>query len=246
MRLFLATAFTLSLFLGNVELFAQESRSSIQVKPDVALQASVERNLQDLIKTLESTEKLLKQKKHDEAKTQIKKTSQDLQSIIANLDKDPDYKEITLYIKRVDLSLQDVLGALDAGRESIAKNELNNALNKLRLLQSSPVLKLSVTRHAIQLANRDILSKNYSSAGIFLQQAIDVLSQLEASSKIDLKEVKSLKSDIVVAHQQVILGKAGEQKDLNQLYQRANVTTTDIFYQYYDMWTMTPTPWNKY
>ncbi|HEX5035400.1 MAG TPA: hypothetical protein VFW62_13050, partial [bacterium] len=104
-------------------------------------------------------------------------------------------------------------------------------------------LKLTATKVALYNANRDIQNKNYTAAGDSLGRAIDNITAVENDPGVDQKELSSLKSSIVIAHQQIVLGKQADGTYMSKLYQRATAATSNALYQYYDMWTRTAVPW---
>jgi len=178
----------------------------------------------------------------EEAVAQARK---DLAKIESYLGDNPDYEEVHMSLEKIDMSLQEGQMALHTNRKQLAMQHLTQAERFTKILKESPVAKLTGTKVALNLANREIQGGNYASAGLYLQQAIDFLTAIQDNGKVDQKSINALKNDIVIAHQQVILGKMNKKNYLDNLYNRASAATSNAMYQYYDMWTMTPTPWNQ-
>jgi len=178
------------------------------------------------------------------AVAQARKEIAAMQKILAD---NPEYREVSMSLKKIDLTLEESAMAMQVRQKAKADAELQQATRFTKSLAASPVLKLTATKVSLMLANKDIQGGNYGSAAAWLDRAIDSITALLQNPNVNQQELTALKNDIVIAHQQVILGKMKDRSYMNKLYDRASAATTNAMYQYYDMWTMNPnTPWSWY
>ncbi|KAB2841822.1 hypothetical protein F9K50_03240 [bacterium] len=155
-------------------------------------------------------------------------------------------EERELSFGRILNYLDEANYAVDQRRKSPALQNLTQAYKMTVALSKSPVLKLVASKVSLYLANQQIQDKNYASAGAFLDRAIDSLTQVQQDPNLNQKEINALKNSIVIAHQQVINGQRYDGSYMSKLYQRATAATSNALYQYYDMWTRTPVPWEAW
>ena len=91
-----------------------------------------------------------------------------------------------------------------------------------------------------------IRDRNYSSAGIFLQRAIDNITKVQQDPRIQGAGLNQLKSDIIITQQQVVLGKLQDEKRLKRFYPGLAAARVNTFNSYYSIWNRNDAPWEMY
>ncbi len=230
---------------------AQKPKSDIDYSTTVAKEIQVETQAQQgvpgLVDDIENAIAEAKKNNYDSGGASIAQARKEIGVMLDVLGNNPEYREVQLSLNKIDLVLDEAQMSLMARRAPRAVTQLNQALRFTKTLAASPVLKLTATKVSLRLASRDISGGNYPGAGQWLERAINSLTTLLDNPNVDKKEINSLKNDIIIAHNQVILGKMERKNYLDGLYDRANAATTNALYQYYDMWTMDPNkPWSWY
>ncbi len=246
--------FSLWLFLMTLVLpaaQAQQPKSDVEYGSQMAKEVEVENQAQegvpglfdDLNKAIDS----LKKNDFEDSQAAVTQARTEVGAMLQVLGKNPEYQEVTMSLERIDMALQEAGMSLKSRRKPQASAQLNQALKFTKVLAASPVLKLTATKVSLRLANREIAGGNYGSAAAWLERAINSLTAIMENPNINQKEITALKNDIVIAHNQVIVGKMKDKSYMGKLYDRASAATTNAMYQYYDMWTMDPnTPWSWY
>jgi hypothetical protein len=220
---------------------------SSSAQPIIEAESQVQTGLPAFLVKIQQAQAMLRKNNWEGAQANIQQAKDALDITMVKLEKITTYEEVDLGLKHIELNLREALFALQHHRKADANREIGDAYKTTKALSVSPLLKLTTAKVSIGAANREILNKNYSNAGSLLQRAIDDLNALQGNSTVDQQEINSLKNDIVIAHQQVILGKKISDKNyLNQLYDRASAASSNALYQYYDMWTRTTLPWDQY
>lgn len=235
----------ISIFLGQAQAQPRE-KSAVEVgAPSTAIEteASVQRGLPEFMQGIQNAVTALK--KNDfagskEALDPVRKTYSDVMNALKKISGD---EERELGFQRIGQALDEANYAIEARRKKEALEQLAQAYRLTKTLSQSPVLKLTATKVALYNANQQIQSKNFTAAGDSLGRAVDNITAVENDAGVDQKELRSLKNSIVIAHQQIILGKQADGTYMSNLYQRATAATSNALYQYYDMWTRTAVPW---
>lgn len=227
--------------LSAVELGTPTSSTKSLIEAESKIQTGVPGFLDNLLEA----QSLLKKNQWEDSLASIEQAKQEVEGVFGAL-KGYDYQELELSLRNIDQNLREASYALKARRKVEANREIGEAYKLTKALADSPVMKLSAAKVSLGAANQEILNRNYANAGILLQRSIDDLTAVENSPNVDQSAIRSLKSDIVVAHQQLTLGKMQKPSYMSQLYDRASAATSNSFYQYYDMWTRTNLPWDQY
>jgi hypothetical protein len=115
-----------------------------------------------------------------------------------------------------------------------------------KVISESPVLKMVGSEIALNQADRMIMNKDYNSAGIFLQRAIDNITEAQKDPRMDTPELNKLKNDIIITQQQVVLGKMQDEKRLKNFYPGLAAARVNTLNTYYDVWTRSNAPWEMY
>ncbi|HKY62140.1 MAG TPA: hypothetical protein VJR29_01865 [bacterium] len=206
-------------------------------------EAQVQRGLPEFMQGIQNAVTALKKNDFEGAQASlapVRKTYGDVMNTLKKISGD---EERELGLQRIGQALDEANYALEARRKKEALDQLTQAYRLTKTLSQSPVLKLTATKVALYNANRDIQNKNYTAAGDSLGRAIDNITAVENDPGVNQQELSSLKSSIVIAHQQIVLGKQADGTYMSKLYQRATAATSNALYQYYDMWTRTAVPW---
>lgn len=177
--------------------------------------------------------------KLQEVRDFIRQAMDKMKTVAGDEERELSFGKILHYLDEADY-------AIDQRRKSPALQNLTQAYKMTVALSKSPVLKLVASKVSLYLANQQIEGKNYASAGAFLDRAIDSLTAVQQDPSLNQKEINALKNSIVIAHQQVINGQRYDGSYMSKLYQRATAATSNALYQYYDMWTRTPVPWEAW
>jgi len=247
-----SVAWALCIALFTVPLaHAQGPQSDVQygsqMSKEIDLESQAERGVPGLLDDLERAQNSLKRNDFQESQSAVEQARKEIAAMQKVLSDNPEYREVAMSLKKIDFTLEEAGFALQVRQKAKAGAELTQATRFTKSLAASPVLKLTATKVSLMLANREIQGGNYGSAAAWLDRAIDNITALLQSPNANQAELTALKNDIVIAHQQVIIGKMKDRSYLNKLYDRASAATTNAMYQYYDMWTMNPnTPWSWY
>ncbi len=239
------------LFIFPLVSYAQGMKTEVQMggpkmQQYIQVEGQVSQGLPDFLSKIQNAGIQLKKGKAAESLSSLNEAKADLENIMKVLGEDKAYQEIKNNFATVDDSLKNAIEALQGGKRKMATQAIAKAYRYGKALSESPTLKLTSTMVSLDVASQYIQNKNYSSAGTFLNRAIDTLGQIENNPKIDMKEVQNLKNDIVLLHQQVVLGKLADEKPIKTVYDRMAIANTNMLYQYYDMWSKNDVVWEQY
>ncbi|MCE9624199.1 MAG: hypothetical protein K8R69_01910 [Deltaproteobacteria bacterium] len=242
----------LTLFF-SVPLHAQVSnpKSTMELNPsssdtEIEVESALQNGMTRLIEGIKESGDLLKKNQWDDSSVKLKEVRDFLRGAMNKMGGIPADDERELSFGRILNELDSANYAIDQRRKKEAMQNLSQAYRMTVALSKSPVLKLVASKVSLYLANQQIESKNYVTAGAFLDRAIDSLTQIQQDPNLNEKEINALKNSIVIAHQQVINGKSYNGSYMSKMYQRATAATSNALYQYYDMWTRTPEPWEAW
>lgn len=232
--------------------FAQAPKSDVDLDSsamsnEVQVETQAQAGVPGLFDDLDRAIATLQKDDFDSSLASVGQARKEIAAILKLLDNNAEYQEVQLSLEKIDMVLQDANMAIRSKRKGGALRFLQAAQRFTKSLAASPVLKLTAAKVSIKLANKEIAGGNYASAGGWLERAIDALTSIMDNPSVNQNEIKALKNDIIITHQQVVLGKMKDRGYLSKLYDRASAATTNALYQYYDMWTMDPnTPWSWY
>lgn len=247
MRRILSLTLSLLTITAATSSWAQSSKdkSAVEVGPSTAIEteAQVQRGLPEFMQGIQDTVSALKKNDWEASQAALGPVRQTYSKVMTALKNIPGDEERELGFQRIGQALDEANYSIDARRKKEALDQLAQAYRLTKTLSQSPVLKLTATKVALYNANQEIQSKNFTAAGDSLGRAIDSITAIEGDPSVDQKELRSLKNSIVIAHQQIILGKKADGSYMSNIYQRATAATSNALYQYYDMWTRTAVPW---
>jgi len=246
-------AFSILALSFSIPLYAQNSnpKSALELNPsssdvEVEVETTLQNGMNRLIDGIKESGDLLRKNQWDESDAKLKEVRDFLRSAMTKMGGIPEDDERELSFGVILNQLDSANYAINQRRKKEALQNLSQAYQRTVALSKSPVLKLVASKVSLYLANQQIQGKNYASAGAFLDRAIDSLTQIQEDPNLNQKEINSLKNSIVIAHQQVINGKSYNGSYMSKMYQRATAATSNALYQYYDMWTRTPVPWEAW
>jgi len=213
---------------------------------ELEVENTVQSGMTRLIEGIKESGDLVKKNQWDEGQAKLKDVRDFLRGAVAKMGRIEGDEEREMSFEKILNYLDDADYAIGQKRRKESLNNLANAYRMTVALSKSPILKLVASKVSLYMANQQIQTKNYASAGAFLDRAIDSLTQVQQDPNLNQKEINALKSSIVIAHQQIINGQRYNGSYMSKIYQRATAATSNALYQYYDMWTRTPVPWEAW
>ncbi|MFO1462907.1 MAG: hypothetical protein U1F66_03960 [bacterium] len=251
MRRFIPLACLVFLFAAGARAQSTNPKSALELgktSTDVELEveSTIQSGMSRLIDGIKESGDLVRKNQWEEGDAKLNEVRDFLKTAIGKMGGISGDEERELSFGKILNYLDEADYAIDMKRKREALNNLANAYKMTVALSKSPVLKLVASKVSLNLANQQIQSKNYASAGAFLDRAIDSLTQVQEDPSLNQKEINALKNSIVIAHQQVINGQRYDGSYMSKIYQRATAATSNALYQYYDMWTRTPVPWEAW
>ena len=248
-RILALSVFLLAVFQYNLApAQPAKDKSALEVgaaSTAIETEAQVQRGLPEFMQGIQAAVDALKKNDWEASQASLASVRKTYANVMDALNKISGDEERELGFRRIGQALDEADYALDARRKKEALDHLAQAYRLTKTLSQSPVLKLTATKVSLYYANQQIQSKNYTAAGDYLGRAVDNITAIENSPGMNQSELRSLKNSIVIAHQQIVLGKQADGGYMNNLYQRATAATSNALYQYYDMWTRTPVPWEQ-
>lgn len=162
------------------------------------------------------------------------------------LSKDSHYKEIADYVDSMEDFLTKADEAMEKRQKQTALNNLAKAYNYTKVISGSPVLKLAATEIALGSASRMIEQKDFRSAGLFLQRAIDLITAVQQDPRVQGQELNQLKNEIIITQQQVTMGQLQDEKRLKRFYPGLAAARVNTLNSYYSIWNRNDQPWEMY
>jgi hypothetical protein len=159
---------------------------------------------------------------------------------------DPNFDEIEASWDKLKAGLSQAETALKSKNYPAAIKALKRTDVMAKVLLESPMMKMTQAEIDVDQASQRLNNKDYIAAGMFLDQALTHLQgiNIEKNPKLSAK-IDSIKSQIVIAHQQVILGKAKTDQDSRSIWRQMRQAQVDSWSHYYDMWSNTYRPWDN-
>jgi hypothetical protein len=84
---------------------------------------------------------------------------------------------------------------------------------------------------------------DYQNAALYLEQAVNYITEIQSAGPVNIPELSQLKSDIIVTHQQVVLGKLQDEKALGRFVPGLEAARYNTINSYYDIWSRSDEPW---
>jgi hypothetical protein len=167
-------------------------------------------------------------------------------ALIDRIRHDPNFDEVKDAWDKLKASLSQAETALKNKQYAAAKKALQRTDVIAKVLLESPFLKMTQAEIDLDQASLHLNNKDYIAAGMFLDEALNHLQGLniEKNPKLSSK-MESIKNQIVIAHQQVILGKYKVESDNRSIWRQMRQAQVDSWSHYYDMWSNTRRPLNN-
>jgi hypothetical protein len=210
------------------------------------IESQLEAGMPMILEKIQDTANLVKQNKFQEGREYLANALKEARSDEKIFTKDSPYKEIADYVDKMGDALTLADHAMANRQKKIALDQLARAYRMTKVISESPVLKMVASEVAINQADRLIMSKDYESAGIFLQRAVDNITEAEKDPRMNTPELNQLKNDIIITQQQVVLGKMKDEKRLKNFYPGLAAARVNTLNTYYDIWTRSNMPWEMY
>jgi hypothetical protein len=210
------------------------------------IESQLEQGMPMILEKIQETANLVKQNKFQEGRDYLATAVKEARSDEKIFTKDSSYSEIANYVDKMEDALTLADEAMAKKQKQVALNQLTRAYRMTKVIAESPVLKMVASEVALNQADRLIMSKDYDSAGIFLQRAIDNITDAQKDPRMNTQELNKLKNDIIITQQQVVLGKMKDEKRLKNFYPGLAAARVNTLNTYYDIWTRSNVPWEMY
>lgn len=202
-------------------------------------------NLPQFQQQLESVLKDLNKGKAPETLQWVKAAVANLDAFIDKIRPDPNFDQIEASFDKMKTALQQAEAALQKKNIPAAKRALQRADIMAKVLVESPVMKMTQAQIDLDQASRQIVQKDYVAAGMFIDQALTHIQDIKADNNPKLASaLGSIKNDLVLLHQQAILGKAADAEKGRSIWKYMQQTQANSMSYYYDMWSSTYHPWD--
>jgi hypothetical protein len=210
------------------------------------IESQLEQGMPMILEKIQETANLVKQNKFEEGRQYLRTAMKEARSDERIFTKDSPYKEIADYVDKMEDTLTLADGAMEKRQKKVALEQLAKAYRMTKVISESPVLKIVASEVALNQADRLIMGKDYESAGIFLQRAIDNITEAQKDPRMNTPELNKIKNGIIVTQQQVVLGKLQDEKRLKYIYPGLAAARVNTLNTYYDIWTRSNVPWEMY
>jgi hypothetical protein len=210
------------------------------------IEAQLEQGMPMILEKIQETAALVKQNKFAEGRDLLRKAVEEARADEQIFTKESHYKEIANYIDKMEDALTQADQAMEKKQKKVALDQLARAYRMTKVIAESPVLKMVASEIALGQADRMIMNKDYDSAGIFLQRAVDNITQIQQDPRMNTQDLNKLKNDIIITQQQVVLGKMNDEKRLKNFYPGLAAARVNTLNTYYDVWNRSNVPWEMY
>lgn len=252
-KIFNALVFSGVMVLG-VSGFAQEDKQNMKSDVGVGvtmqkyteIQSRLEQGMPMILEKIQETANLVKQDKFAEGRVLLRSAVEEAREDEQIFTKESHYTEIANYIDKMEDALTLADQAMERRQKKAALDQLARAYRMTKVISESPVLKMVASEIALNQADRMIMNKDYNSAGIFLQRAVDNITEAQKDPRMNTPELNKLKNDIIITQQQVVLGKMQDEKRLQNFYPGLAAARVNTLNTYYDVWTRSNAPWEMY
>lgn len=234
-------------------LMAQEAtniRTEVGMDPTLKKYVEVEQQLSEglpmILEKIQATADLVKKNEFDEARTYLRQAIEEARTDEKIFTKDSHFKEISEYVDKMEDFLTEADKAMEKRQKSVALNKLKQAYSYTKTISESPVMKLAAAEIDLGAASRMITGRDYKSAGVFLQRAINNITAVQEDPRVNSKELDALKNEIIITQQQVTLGKLDDEKRLKRFYPGLAAARVNTLNSYYSIWNRSDMPWEMY
>lgn len=210
------------------------------------IQSQLDQGMPLILERIKETANLVKQNKFKEGREYLRTAVQEARGDEKIFTKESQYKEISDYVDKMEDALTRADQAMEKRQKKTALGQLAKAYRMTKVIAESPVLKIVASEIALGEADRMIMNRDYHSAGIFLQKAIDNITQVQQDPRLNTQNLNKIKNDIIVTQQQVVLGKMKDEKRLKNFYPGLAAARVNTLNSYYDIWNRNDAPWEMY
>ena len=240
----------LTLLVTPAAVYSQEIKSEvgmgITMKEYTEIETQLEQGMPLILEKIKGTGELVKKGQYEEGRAFLKKAIEEARAEEKIFSKESHYKEISEYVDKMEDALTRADQAMEKRQKQAAMTQLKRAYNMTKVIAKSPVLKMVAAEIALGQASRMIGQRNYSSAGIFLQRAIDNITTVQQDPKLNTDDLKKLKNDIIITQNQVVLGQMKDEKRLKSFYPGLAAARANTLNTYYSIWDRNNEPWMMY
>ena len=210
------------------------------------IQSQLEQGMPMILERIQDTANLVKQNKFQEGRDYLANALKEARTDEKIFTKDSSYTEIADYVDKMEDSLTLADQAMANHQKKVALNQLAKAYRMTKVISESPILKIVAADVALSQADRLVLSKDYQSAGIFLQRAVDNITEAEKDPRMNTAELNKLKNNIIITQQQVVLGQMKDERSIRNFRPGLAAAKVNTLNTYYDIWTRSDVPWMMY
>jgi hypothetical protein len=240
--------------LSGIPAFSQDSAQGMTTDVGVGvtmqkyteIESQLSQGMPMVLEKIQETANLVKQNKFAEGREFLKAALEEARSDERIFTKDSHFKEIADYVDKMEDALTLADQAMARGQRKAALDQLTKAYRMTKVIAESPVLKIVAAEIAVGQADRMIAAKDYNSAGIFLQRAIDNITQIQQDPRVNTPELNQLKNNIIITQKQVTLGQMQDERRLRNFYPGFAAARVNTLNTYYDVWTRSSAPWQLY
>ncbi len=210
------------------------------------VETQLEQGIPNILEQIKNIGDQVKAGNWDQAKVLLEQAKKDGQQVKRVLEQGPQYDEIESYVDKIREAMALTDQAIISRQKRPALQNLAQAYKWAKAISESPVLKLTATEVALGQASQQILQRDYNAAGLFLQKAVDSISEVQQDPKVNSAELNKLKNDIILTQQQVVLGKLQDEKRLNRFVPGLAAARVNALNTYYTVWDRSNMPWDQY
>lgn len=168
---------------------------------------------------------------------------QSLTNTLSKLRDDPSFDQIESSLDQINNSLKQAQVAYKNKQLAKAKTLLKKSAVYIKVLVDSPLMKMTQAEIDMDQASVRVGNKDYVAAGLFVNEALDHLQGINIQGNPKLNDqLTKVKSQLVVLHQQAMLGKYKDDKDSKAIWRNMKQVQVDSLSHYYDMWSNTYNP----
>ncbi|MCP5468412.1 MAG: hypothetical protein H7A32_04000 [Deltaproteobacteria bacterium] len=216
-----------------------ETKRLVQIEEDLG------QRLKSLIDNLQKLAEITKKGNYVEARRLLLEMKKNLDQAERDVSGQRSLTSLKKFMSQLESDLRNANRALMKANKEEALNSLAQAYRRAQALEDadSPVLKITAAEIALNNASDLIAGKDYQNAALYLEQAIDYITEIQTSGPIKTLELNQIKSDIIITHKQVILGKLQDQKALSRFVPGFEAARYNAINSYYDIWSRSDEPW---
>src|SRR5262245_25021502 len=199
------------------------------------VQRDFSEKLPELISRGEIRLKELSQNKMPSDLPELRKRVSAVVDILQKLKEDPNFDPIKSSLEQIRTSLSQMDEALARKDLRSARDSLRRALTTAKVLEKSPLLQITLAEIDLDQASRRVNQKDFAGSAAYLEKSLSRLQglKIEGNPKIQ-SELDGLKNEIVIVHQQTIMGKRQDDLSNRSIWKRMQQAQVESLSHYYD------------